>query len=506
MVMGQVGKVELFSKDLFTTEKATAGQANEWYDKVLKKQTYNLDDQSCSAKFTKDGKEQEVKLSSDDGMEDFKKLVVNPSVVQLWIKTNALAILGDIVDTGSKYLKINGNLDNTKLWVQRLKCGWNLFYQNLQQFNAAKVVPLNLNATQTSPYKVMIGDELEVITGSNSLDIDIDEEKKIYHRMKTMNRDHKYYKFEKTGFGADKKKNWNTITYSPRLITITFESGWNIQFLDFNSAILQCLKPKEDDYKKCAGSSAKKLEYKDVLAYLEKVNNAMFKFKEDTLKEKTWRTLRTTISPFNSDVGDAQFYFQEFTSGTKKINLFKTMKERSVEIFIASSINNAQVISLPYEVTYKANDPAKCDDKAAAIQGCYQTQPKKWNEAPKASQECDTKLQYDLPVRDMTNDSVKTTMLHVFIVGNSGKDLVPVKGGKLTGGLLVWNRSIKQTDGKVFNRGFMRLIFAKDYVEAKYYEIRSTDQVMQEVVKFTVAPHYIPKKDEVEKFLKAKCQ
>ena len=96
----------------------------------------------------------------------------------------------------------------------------------------------------------------------------------------------------------------------------------------------------------------------------------MFKFKEDELRCKTWRLLRSTIPLFNSDVGDAQFYFQEFTFSGKKIHLYNTMKEKKVEIFIAPTINNSQVISMPYNNTYKYNNPKTCDDKATEIIGC----------------------------------------------------------------------------------------------------------------------------------------
>lgn len=504
--MGQVGNVDLFSNNLFKTEKASVGQANEWYDKILKKETYNLDNQSCKAKFIKDGKEKEVSLETEDGMENFKKLVINPSVIDLWVKTNALVILGDIVDTGSKYLKIDGKLDNQNLWEQRLKCGWNIFYQTLQKFNAAKVVPLNIFNSTTSPYKVMINDETEVITGSNSLDMDIKIEEKLFENMKNFESEHKFYKYEKIGFGENVKENWNTISYSPRMITIEFSANkYFIQFLDFNSAILSCMKPTEDEYKKCTGSPPNVIQYKDALAYMEKVYLAIFKFKEDTLTEKTWRVMRSTISPFNSDIGDAEFYFKEFTSGNNKVNLYKAMNERMVEIFIASSINNAQVISMPYDVPYISADHTKCDDKATAIQGCFQTKNKVYNEQPTSSQICDTTLMYDLPVRDLTDANQKKTMLHVFIVGNSGKELEQVKSGKMTGGILIWNRAVKQSDGKIFNKGFMRMIFTKNYVEAKFYEVRSTDQGMQEVIKFTITPSTLPKTNLVEEFLKKKC-
>jgi len=506
MVMGQVGRVDLFAQNYFKTEKATVSQANEWYDKNLKKEKYTFENQSCKAEFFKDGAKKTANLDNEEGMERFKKLVINPNVADLWMKTNALLVLGDIVDTGSKNLNIAGKLDNQKLWIKRLKCGWNIFYQTLVKFNAAKVAPLDLKNSTNSNFKVMVNDETEIITGANSMDIDIKEEEKIYKKVRSMEKEHKFYKFDKKTFGANDKLNWNTISYTPRLITISFHTKFNIQFLDFNSAILTCVKPKEDDYKKCAGSHASIVEYKDVMAYLEKVYLAIHKFKDDDLKEKTWRVMRTTVPPFNSETGDSQFYFTEYTVGKNKVNLYKAMNEKFVEIFIASAITNAQVISMPYNNTYKYNDPTKCDDKKTEIMGCFETKPGKFNADPTGTKLCDTKLVYDLPIRDLTNAVAKSTMLHVFIIGNSGQDLTPVKGGKLTGGLLIWNRSVQQGDGKTFNNGLMRVIFAKMYVEVKYYEVRSNDQVMQEVSKFTVSPSALPKVDEVKKYLEGKCK
>lgn len=506
MVMGQVGKIDLYDSNYFKTLKAEMSATNKWYDDVLKKETIKLENQGCQAEFFKDGKKTNANLEITSGMENFKKLVTNPSVVDIWMQTNALLVLGDIVDTGSKNLAIKGKLDNSKLWIKRLKCGWNLFYKNLEKLNAAKIVPLDLRASNFSAFKVMVNDETEIITGPNSMDIDIKEEEKIYKKVRQMDKDHKWFKLEKINFGANDKLNWNTISYTPKLITVSFKSGFNMQFLDFNSAILACIKPTEAEYKTCAGAHASIVEYKDVMSYLEKVYLAMFKFKEDSVRAKTWRVMRTTISPFNSDIGDAQFYFQDFTVGKNKINLFKTMKEKAVEIFIASTINNAQVISMPYNNTYKYNDPKKCDDKATEIMGCWETKPGKFNELPNGSKMCDPKLDYDLPVRDLTNAAAVNTMLHIFIIGNSGQDLVPVKSGKLTGGILVWNRSMQQSDGKVYNNGFMRIIFSRLYVEVKFYEVRQNDQVMQIVGKFTISPSALPKEKETQDFLTGKCK
>merc|ERR1712100_803684 len=145
--------------------------------------------------------------------------------------------------------------------VSRLKCGWNTFYQTLSKFNAGKVVPTDLKDEKTATkYKYMVSDETEFITGQGGLDVDIKVEETIFKRIRQRESEHKYYKFHKDTFGADSKKNWNTITYTPKLITIEFHTKFNIQFLDFNSAILQCARATEAEYKKCAGYIANKLE------------------------------------------------------------------------------------------------------------------------------------------------------------------------------------------------------------------------------------------------------
>ena len=109
-----------------------------------------------------------------------------------------------------------------------------------------------------------------------------------------------------------------------------------------------------------------------------------------------------------------------------------------------------------------------------------------------------------MPVRDITNTVAVDTLLHVFIIGNTGEDLVPVKSGKLTGGIFIWNRSMKQSDG-ASNNGFMRVVFARMYVEVKLYEV-STDKNMQEVRKFTVSPTALPKPELTQAFLIGKCK
>ena len=62
--------------------------------------------------------------------------------------------------------------------------------------------------------------------------------------------------------------NWNSISYTPKLITIKFKIGFNVKFLDFNSAILYCFKSSEAEYKTCARSHANIIEYKDAMSYL----------------------------------------------------------------------------------------------------------------------------------------------------------------------------------------------------------------------------------------------
>ena len=507
MVMGQVGKIDYFDSKSLKTEGATTSQINEWYESNLKKETYNLENNSCKVSVLENDKQVETNLENEKGMENFKRIIMNRDVTDLWSKSNALLILGEIVDSGSNNLKINGLLNNLEMWLKRLRCGWNLFYKNLERFNAAKVVPLDLNSPN-SESKVMVDEGSVVIPGSNSFEIDINEEKKIYKEISPRSVDSNFYKYETMSFGPFDKINWDIITYSPKLTTISFHSKFYIQFLDFDSAILKCAKPTQDEYNKCIGSSSNSLEYKDVMNYLEKVQLAINKFRKDTNNEKTWRVMRTTIPPFNSETGDAVFYFQDFTVGTTNINLFKAMKDMSVEMFISSGMKNAQVISIPYNVEPKFKNPKDCADIEFEIFGCYETKPRKFDENPVGTKNCDDKLNYDLPVRDFTDDSENSTMLHVFNIGNSGVDLRPIRGGKLTGGLLIWSRSIEnQEKGKTsHNNGLMRVFFGKNYAEVNYYEVQPEENIMRSVAKFNVAPGKLPKEDIVRNYLDNKCQ
>merc|ERR1740139_219110 len=109
MVFGQVGKIDLFASNYLKEKTApTMTQANEWYDKYLKKETYNMENQTCVATFFKDGAKKEANLEAEEGMESFKKMILEGNVMTLWMKTNALVIIGDIVETGAKYLKVDG--------------------------------------------------------------------------------------------------------------------------------------------------------------------------------------------------------------------------------------------------------------------------------------------------------------------------------------------------------------------------------------------------------------
>merc|ERR1740139_1001635 len=99
------------------------------------------------------------------------------------MKSNALVIIGDIGETGAKYLKVDGKIANNKMWENRLKCAWNVFYQTLAKFNAGKVVPTSLKDDKTSSkFKFMVSDETEFITGASGLDVDVKIEESIYKK------------------------------------------------------------------------------------------------------------------------------------------------------------------------------------------------------------------------------------------------------------------------------------------------------------------------------------
>jgi hypothetical protein len=510
MVMGQVGQIDFFESNAFKVEKPTAAQATEWYTNNLKKETYNLESHSCKVTHTvKDPTTNNdstitTDLENDKGMENFKRLLSNSDVKDLYAKSNALLLLGDIVNTGSSNLLIDGKLENNDLWLKRLRCGWNLFYRNLEKFNTAKVIPLDFSKPATSTYKIQLYGGTEIIPGTSSFDIDINEEKKIYQEISRKGVESKFYDYHTESFGPYDKLNWDLITYSPKLTTISFHSKFYIQFLDFDSDLLICAKPTEDQYKAC--NKEKKLhsvvEYSDVMSYLEKVQLAIMKFRKDTNKEKTWRVMRTTVAPLNSELGDPEFYFKDFAHGKTQINLFKAMKDMSVEIFISSSMRNAQVISIPYNVEHKFKDFATCAEIEYEIYGCYESKPGKFDTNPLGSKNCDDKLLYDLPVRDLTDTSATSSMLHVFNIGNSGRDLTKIRGGKLAGGILIWARSLQESKNK-FNNGFLRFNFDKVQAEVSFYEVDT--QNMMQVGKFIVAPAKVPNAEVVQKYLNEKC-
>lgn len=504
MVMGQIAKIDYFEENAFKNEKATAGEAKAWVDANLKKETYKLDERTCKIDVTQNNSTVTKDLDKEGGMETFKALINNGYVVDEFRKSNALLLLGDIVDVGARNLIIEGKLESKELWINRLKCGWNLFFRNLEKFNAARIVPLDFNNPATSAYKIMVSGETDVILGNSAHEVDLAEVKKIYQEITKKGVESNFYDYNVIHFTPYDKLNWDINYTSPKLSTFTYEkSKYTVQFLDFNSDILYCLTPTIEEYKKCTDEKKQSspLEYKELLDYIEKVEMAIRTMKADRpgTQEKVWRVMRSVQSPLNVQDGDPKFYYQDYKNNGKTINLFKAMKEMGVEIFISSAMKNAQVISLPYSVEHKFKEMEKCSDKEYQIFGCYETKPGKFDMNPVGSRQCNDKLEYSLPVRDLTDTASTTTMLHVFNIGNSGVDVGKIRGGKMTGGSLIWSRAEEK------NNGFLQVHFNKMKAEIKFYEVDGETKSLNIVAKFEVSGSSMPGNSYMQKFLDDKC-
>lgn len=410
--------------------------------------------------------------------------------------------------TKSKKDDVGVTLDYMDKWKQRLECGWNLFYKSLESIGMMKITNTagkssNLRfGNQNHKTNFYLYDNAELLAGNHSFDVDVYDEENYIKALSTFSKQNPYISMEKQTFGLSQNATL-VLTYTPKFITITY-ADFKIQFLDFNSHIISCLKEDEAAYKECNKWNPSVVPFKDAVEYGKRFAEALDKFEPDSESNKVWRVMRAHHPPLNSEDGDASFYFTPIQLGSgKALRIFEEMKAKKVNLFLGSHIHNAQVVAYPYSRVLKKPD-ASCVEPKVERWGCFKLEPNVFNKNPVYQAVCENNLVYNLPVKDRTDSSQTNDMLYIFITGNSGRIYDSLREGKKTDGILMWSRAT-QFGPRKYNYGFSYYRFSKYQVEVEFYEVADEGKVMNKSATFVVKEGKLPDSKQMEDFMNSKC-
>lgn len=437
-------------------------------------------------------------------------MLKNQQVIKLLSDSNGFVLLGDMIYIEQKFLTkskkddVGVTLDYMDKWKQRLECGWNLFYKSLQSIGMLKITGSgNLRfGSENNKNSFYLYDNAELLAGNHSFDVDVYDEEKYVNALSSFSKLNPYVSMEKETFGAAANKAL-VFTYTPKFITIAYPD-FKIQFLDFDSHIISCLKNDEAAYKECNKWNPSTIPFSDAVEYGKRFAEALEKFQADSESVKVWRVMRAHHPPLNSEDGDAMFYFTPVQLGnSKSLSVFEVMKAKKVNLFLGSHIHNAQVIAYPYSRVYKQPEAA-CAEPKIERWGCFKVEANVFNKNPVYQIACENNLVYNLPVKDRTDSSQSNEMLYIFITGNSGRIYDSLREGKKTDGVLLWSRAT-QNANKKFNYGFSYYRFSKFQVEVEFYEVAEEGKVLNKGATFVVKGGKLPDTKAMESFMNNKC-
>ena len=475
MVMGDQGHMAYFYDRQFKTKGATKEQVDEWYSKNLLAEKYEFKDLKC--KVTTNGKS--VDLVADQGLVNFNNILKNTEVKKLIVQADSIAFLGDMVYPETKFLtyanadKSVFTLPNIPRWLERLECGWNIFFNSLRDAGLVKFAGV----------QAQLDTSVEILAGNHSFDIDVRKEEELFTKLGEFVNP-KPKNFVKTdAYVGSATKDKRIFTKYPKFITIV-AGLTTVQFLDFNSSAISCInKPTEADYVKCNKFNVSSISFKESQEYYTRLLEGIsVRFTIDATKT-VWRAMRAHHPPVNSEDGDADFYFEDVIINGKTYNLMSAMKARKVNLFFGSHIHNAQVMTYNYNRVYAKRNPDFKDEPKGF--GCVES-PANFSGAPVYKATCSPSFTYDLPL-----DKANAGLLYVFINGNTGRAFDPLKVGRLTNGYVVWARAV-QKPSKKENYGFSFATFGKDDLKVEFYEIDGDSNALVKAATFTVKQGKLP--------------
>jgi len=512
-IYGDNGQVEYWAKNQMPGAKTTQADMDKFYKTILPHEKYELGPFKCVVKVNNKATD----LTKQEGFVNFNHILENKEAARILKEADGAVIIGDVLYLETKRLATKKpdpknpslqkhTLEQESQWQARLECGWNLFFESLQRVGLAV---LKNNKNLKNGGVVTVDSKIEMLAGNHSQDFNLSREE---DQVRSINKEPLTKKPQHKEVRV--KENDKFFTESPSLIRIQFKS-FDIEFLDFNSANLACVNAAtEQDYINCHWSPST-ISLKQAQLYAYRVAEYIKKFTlnkdaKNVETKRVWRVMRAHHPPLNTEDGDADFYFNDITvfnissKKAEKVNLWKLMKEKKVNVFLGSHTHAAEVLALPYNYAFKKLDTKGCEGPAQL--GCAVAQTNNpFLSGATLSPKCTDGLKYNLPINashDLNND-----MLYVFIFGNSGRSLDALKSGKASVGVMIWARANEYVVGgaKKHAFGFAVAEFTDKSVAITFYE--NTPDAANKLINaasFTVSNGALPNMAAVGKFIDGK--
>jgi len=212
--------------------------------------------------------------------------------------------------------------------------------------------------------------------------------------------------------------------------------------------------------------------FSEAKMYTKRAKNGFSSFTDDA----DWRAIRAHHNPFNNEDGDMNFFILPFTIDTVVYDFMGLMKSKKVKLIIASHTHNAQFSMINLAAFDKVKDTQKfyVFGKGDSYVGldCFHHDL--------------TKTTYDFKTtcKDTYAPTIDTKKgdidnIHIFVVGNSGREFDALRDGKKSLATFVWGRAIgKPTDKAAavadMKFGGANFEFTKEKVIASFFEISGT--------------------------------
>jgi len=328
-----------------------------------------------------------------------------------------------------------------------------------------------------------------LLAGNHSFDNVVDEESKYMNRL-SRKKDEIKGEAEKdrtqmnewvkiNGDPADDKI-LETATYLyPRFIRVNSEVGVKdttspkIQFLDLNTQLLICVQMAADDetkYNKCSEGALNMYSYPsyaDAKKYLLRTIAGIKLFNKDT---SDWRVIRAHHNPFNNEDGDMNCFVTSFTVDKKPIDLMALIEAADVKVIIASHTHNAQFSMVNFATIKALDNTVKTytytpTDAVEAGKDCIKNTLTGTADAFVACGGAYT--------QEVTTKKDGADNLHIFVVGNSGREYDSLKNGHRSIAAFIWGRASGLASGKTHTSevyGGANFNFTKGKVVATYFE------------------------------------
>lgn len=503
LIMGDMGQIDYFFKRR-QIQKVSNQQILDWEKKFILNEIYNLKNFSCSIQRI-DNRDM-IDLIKEDGLENFKSIMTHENFHKKINDADNIVILGDIIYVETKNLLIKQKLNSFEKWINRLECGWNIFIRALEE---VKLIKYDHEKDYKEP-QALIDSRVDILGGNHDFDVNIFYQEKLYKNLGEFecNKPSVFYNMTRTYFGNSNKKK-EIFTYTPVFITIRFPD-FEIEILDFNSAMLYCIAKKESDYDMCMRTNSY-TSMKDSLLYFSKIIEGLNKFNEKQEEKenyKIWKVIRTHIGPLNPEDGDELIYFDPINLNGKSYILIDEIIRRKINIIFSSHVHYSAVMAYSYSRKFIDNriiNPTCLNLSKTAGFGCYAAPGEGkdifLNEL-EFSKNCQNQKKFILPINN-DSDNDKNNILYQFISGNSGRNLEPLKEGRDSNGFLIWSRSMKENDK--FNYGFSTANFYKNKLEIKFFEVVNDEPSLIKTADFTVHNGSIQNGEVLNHLINLKC-